>query len=142
MKIPLTLPWISTRITILLLIALLGPLVLPGARAEPTACGPAQTEPGQPVDLSDREALEFFFDELVGSYIRYIHTPGLAVAVFQGDEVLLAKGYGTTQSQGGKPIDPERTLFRVGPASALVTVMAAMQLVERGQLRLDEDINH
>ena len=39
------------------------------------------------------------------------------------------------------PVDPDRTLFRPGSVSKLVTWTAAMQLVEQGKLDLDEDIN-
>ena len=39
------------------------------------------------------------------------------------------------------PVDPDRTLFRPGSVSKLVTWTAAMQLVEQGKLDLDKDIN-
>ncbi len=39
------------------------------------------------------------------------------------------------------PVDPERTLFRIGSVSKLFTWTAVMQLLEQGKLSLDTDVN-
>jgi CubicO group peptidase (beta-lactamase class C family) len=44
-------------------------------------------------------------------------------------------------SRQRKPVDPERTLFRPGSVSKLVTWTAVMQMVEQGKLNLDADVN-
>ena len=56
--------------------------------------------------------------------------------------LLLAKGYGFADlEEGPVAVDPGRTLFRPGSVSKLITWTAVMQLVEKGQLDLDTDIN-
>lgn len=64
-----------------------------------------------------------------------------ALVVVKGDEVLFAQGYGsdpTTQL----PVDPSGTIFRAASVSKLFVATAILQLAERGDLRLDEDVNH
>ncbi|HZW03629.1 MAG TPA: serine hydrolase domain-containing protein, partial [Anaerolineaceae bacterium] len=52
-----------------------------------------------------------------------------------------AKGYGYADLDRQIPVDPARTLFRVGSVSKLYTWTAVMQLVEQGRLDLDTDVN-
>ena len=56
-------------------------------------------------------------------------------------QVLLQKGYGYADVEKKMPVDPEQTLFRPGSVSKLFTWTAVMQLVERGKLDLDADVN-
>ncbi|QWW20233.1 serine hydrolase [Schaalia sp. 19OD2882] len=94
------------------------------------------------LDAADAEA---WLDGLIPSILSTTDGPGAAVAVVKGGKVLLAKGYGATDqwSAGdplGTPVDPERTLFRLGSVTKLFTAIAAMQLVKDGRLDLDAGI--
>ncbi len=66
---------------------------------------------------------------------------GGVVVVVKDGAVLLAKGYGYADVAARTPVDPERTLFRPGSVSKLLTWTAVMQLVESGRLDLDRDVN-
>ena len=66
---------------------------------------------------------------------------GAVVVVVKDGQVLLAKGYGYADRDKNKPMDAARTLVRPGSISKLFTWTAVMQLVERGKLDLDADIN-
>ena len=66
---------------------------------------------------------------------------GAVVVVVKDGQVLVAKGYGVADVKTGKPVDPERTLFRPGSISKLFTWTAVMQLVEEKKLDLDADVN-
>ncbi len=66
---------------------------------------------------------------------------GAAVAVVANGEVLTLRGFGSADAATGQPVDPNQTLFRMGSISKLITWTAVMQLVERGVLDLDADIN-
>ncbi|MCC2314376.1 serine hydrolase [Cellulomonas xiejunii] len=55
---------------------------------------------------------------------------GATVAVVRDGEVLTARGFGQADVDAGTPVDPDRTLFRVGSVSKLFTATAVMQLVE------------
>jgi len=55
--------------------------------------------------------------------------------------LFFAKGYGYADVAKRKPIDPERSLFRIGSTSKLFTWTSVMQLVEQGKIDLDADVN-
>jgi CubicO group peptidase (beta-lactamase class C family) len=65
---------------------------------------------------------------------------GAVVVVVKGGEIIAQKGYGYADVASKRPVDPERTLFRAGSVSKLVTHTALMQLVEQGKVDLEGDI--
>jgi CubicO group peptidase (beta-lactamase class C family) len=65
--------------------------------------------------------------------------PGVSVAVIHNGEIEWAQGFGVAQS-GGAPVTTE-TLFQAGSISKPVAAMAALRLVQEGQLSLDTDVN-
>jgi CubicO group peptidase (beta-lactamase class C family) len=67
--------------------------------------------------------------------------PGMVFAAVQNGEILYLKGYGVSDIASDKPVDAEKTLFRVGAVTQPVTAAAIMQLAERGRIGLDEDVN-
>ena len=67
--------------------------------------------------------------------------PGAVVVIVKDGQVLLQKGYGYADVDKRKPVDAAQTLFRPGSVSKLFTWTAVMQLVERGKLDLDADVN-
>ena len=66
---------------------------------------------------------------------------GAVVVVVKDGEVLFKKGYGFADVDKRIRVDPDATLFRPGSVSKLLTWTAVMQQVERGNIKLDEDIN-
>lgn len=67
---------------------------------------------------------------------------GAVVVVVKDGQVLVSRGYGWADIAARRPVDPARTLFRVGSVSKLFTWTAVMQQVEAGKLDLDTDVNH
>ncbi|MFB4283233.1 serine hydrolase domain-containing protein [Nonomuraea sp. MTCD27] len=81
------------------------------------------------------EALDAYVPEIMGHY----GTPGLSVAVGVGTEVALARAYGLADLATGRPM----TVDTVGPTGSdckAYTGVAAMQLVERGLIGLDDPV--
>jgi len=64
--------------------------------------------------------------------------PGVAIGIFDGDDVELA-GFGITNIETGQPVAPE-TLFQIGSISKIFTATLAMTLVDDGLLDLDAPI--
>jgi CubicO group peptidase (beta-lactamase class C family)/uncharacterized integral membrane protein len=85
--------------------------------------------------------LETFFDGLMAAHFQAYHIPGASVAVVKDGEILFAKGYGYADLDNGTPVEATKTLFRLGSVSKLFIWTAVMQLVERGLLDLNQDIN-
>lgn len=76
----------------------------------------------------------------VQTQITGANLAGVSVAVVRGDAVLMSAGYGTANFQLGKQINAD-TPFMIASVSKAVTAVAAMQLVDSGQLDLDRNIN-
>jgi len=89
----------------------------------------------------DSQELEAFFDDLVADHMVENHIPGVVVAVVGDGRLLMAKGYGYANLDDQTPVDPEQTLFHAASISKLFIWTAVMQLVEKGKLSLDSDIN-
>jgi CubicO group peptidase (beta-lactamase class C family) len=107
----------------------------PPAHAATAAAAPAAVHPLAAADV-DAWLDGFMPDELATGDIA-----GAVVVVVKDGQVLTARGYGYADVAARRPIDPERTVFRQGSITKLFTWTAVMQLVERGALDLDRDVN-
>ncbi len=119
-------------------------IALLAVAASPLATGPlaAQSDSTTPKrGPRDRVELEGFIDGLITAQLRDRHVAGATVAVVKDGALFFAKGYGYADVSRRTPVDPAVTMFRVGSVSKLFTWTAVMQLVERGKLDLNRDIN-
>jgi CubicO group peptidase (beta-lactamase class C family) len=82
-----------------------------------------------------------FIDGFFAGAPKSALAPGLSFVAVMDGEVIYIKGYGVSDVNSKVPVQPDKTLFRVGPISTLVTATALMQLAEKGRLGLDEDVN-
>lgn len=69
--------------------------------------------------LEDPQELRRFLDELYAERMAEYQILGETVAVVRDGRILLAKGYGYADSKKRVPVDPERTLLRIGSVSKL-----------------------
>jgi CubicO group peptidase (beta-lactamase class C family) len=76
----------------------------------------------------------------IADRMRFHHVPGMSVAVVDHGRIAWAKGYGVTEAGGTTPVTVD-TLFQAASISKPVAAMGALALVDRGVLRLDEDVN-
>jgi len=65
--------------------------------------------------------------------------PGVVVAIWHDDRLLLSRGYGYADLERQIPMTP-RHIFRVASHSKTFTATAVMQLMEQGKLRLDDPL--
>ena len=99
----------------------------------------SQTQPAQ--NLDDVAEFEAFLDGFIEPNMEALEIPGLAFAMVKDGQLFFSKGYGFADIDNQIPVEPDKTVFRVGSVSKPVTAVAVMQLVEQGQLDLDTDIN-
>ncbi len=83
--------------------------------------------------------MERALDALAGAYAAQERFSG-AVLVARGDRVLLRKAYGSADQQRGIANTPA-TAFRIASMSKPFTAIAVMQLIEQGQLSLNDHLN-
>ncbi|MBO9709054.1 MAG: beta-lactamase family protein [Caulobacter sp.] len=114
----------------------------PGAIAPSAAATPVAPPPPAagvtPIPAADLEA---FVDGVVRRSMSADHIAGVTVSVVQNGQVILKKGYGVASLNDRRPVDPDKTLFRVGSISKTFTWIALMNEVEAGRMRLDTPIN-
>jgi len=65
--------------------------------------------------------------------------PGISVAVGVGGDIVWAEGFGWADLENRVPVAPE-TRFRIGTASKALTSAAVGLLLEKGRLKLDDEI--
>ncbi len=78
-------------------------------------------------------------DEAVLAEMQRQEVVGLAVGVICDGRIVYVRGYGLADREAAVPVDRD-TMFRWASISKPVTAIAAMQLVEQGKLRLDDDV--
>lgn len=86
----------------------------------------------KPIDFAPLEAA-------AAAEVKDAGIPGAAVAVVRGDRVVFAKGFGTTNIEGGPPVTSD-TLFRLGSTTKMFTAAALVSLAEDGKVKLDAPI--
>src|SRR5216684_2025907 len=82
------------------------------------------------------------FDELeatVNEELKATNTPGAAVVVIVGDQVVFAKGFGVSNVETRMPVTPD-TLFRIASTTKMLTAATLVALAEQGKIKLDEPI--
>ena len=77
--------------------------------------------------------------QIVRAGLTEQNLPGLSVAVGIGGEIVWAEGFGWADLEEQVKAAPD-TRFRIGTASTVLTSSAVGLLLERGRLKLDEEI--
>ena len=95
----------------------------PGSTPTPTLVGPVAE----------------VFNRLISELIIDWDVPGASLAITKDGRLILAKGYGLTNMENQKLVQPD-TLFRIASISKPITAVAVLQLVEDGLLNLDDRV--
>ena len=77
--------------------------------------------------------------QMVRTTIAEQNLPGLSVAVGAGGDLVWAEGFGWADLENLVPVAPQ-TRFRIGTASVALTSAAVGLLLEKGRLKLDDEI--
>ncbi len=89
------------------------------------------------IDLNLLRAGVAYADQWVEYQQDRRELPGVALAIWHDDGLLLSRGYGYADLEQQTPMTPRR-IFRVASHSKTFTATAVMQLMEGGKLRLDD----
>ncbi len=87
------------------------------------------------------EEISLFADTFFQSALEDYHIPGAVFIAVENGEIVFARGYGYADLENSIPVDPEKTMFCAGSVGKLINWTALMQLNEKGQFDLDDDIN-
>jgi CubicO group peptidase (beta-lactamase class C family) len=92
----------------------------------------AATAPG-------RAVLVARLDSLVRDFVTDAPAAGVTAAVVRGSDTLLLRGAGERDRERGLPADAN-TVYRIGSITKQFTSAAILQLVERGEIGLDDPL--
>ncbi len=87
-----------------------------------------------------RVAIAEFFDTALTVQEQDYPIAGAVIGVVHDGEILYLGGYGWADIEAQVPADPRRSLFRIASISKPFIWTALMQLVERGELSLDDPV--
>lgn len=93
-------------------------------------------------NLLPKTGLENKFDspQSLIDRMKHYHTPGVSMAIVNNFEIEWAQGFGVCDVRFQRPVTAD-TIFQSGSISKAIFALGVMQLVQKGQLNLDEDIN-
>lgn len=94
-----------------------------------------QAAPATALSAEKREKIQAAANE----FLKTSATPGVAVAMVLDGKTVWAQGFGKADLENSAPATPE-TLFRLASVSKPLTATAILQLVERGKLDLDAEV--
>ncbi|MFC8191946.1 serine hydrolase domain-containing protein [Cellulomonas sp. NPDC057328] len=129
----------TVRRTALALVGAAALATLGACAAAPEPPGPPPQQPASTAGLT-REDVDAWLDGTVPEALEEGRIAGATVAVVHDGEVVTTRGFGVADVAADTPVDPERTLFRVGSVSKMLTATAVMQLVAAGDVDLDTDV--
>ncbi len=90
----------------------------------------------QPAAAPDRAAL---IDAYVAQEMARYAIPGLSVVIAKDNRIVYEKGFGFADLENKVPFTPQ-TVSRIGSVSKTFTATAVLQLVERGKIDLDAEV--
>lgn len=127
----------------ILTFAIVEMMLISGAPLPQTGPGwpPAVRAAAQPRVVLDSTELARFIDSLFSAQMTKEQIPGAVFILVQNGRVLYQRGYGFANLTDRKPVDPERTIWRLGSISKVFTATAVVQLADRGKYRLTDDVN-
>ncbi len=102
----------------------------------------AQAPPSVPINsaLLNAASLDSILRPVMIDRMADRYVAGAAIAVVSGDQIVYQEGFGRREVFREVPVDVDRTIWRIGSVTKVLTGLAVMQLVDRGLLRLDDEV--
>jgi CubicO group peptidase (beta-lactamase class C family) len=100
---------------------------------------PAQAKPEKAAPSAAAKPSLGDFDDFVNQALKDWKVPGVAVAVVQGDKVILLKGYGYRDLEKQLPVTPN-TLFAIGSITKSFTVSTLGMEMDEGKVDWDKPV--
>ena len=91
--------------------------------------------------LTNKEEVAAFVDQEMTQAMAKFHIPGAVISIVKDDQLLFSNGYGQANTETKQEIKADSSMFRIASTTKLFTWTAVMQLVEKGEIDLDTDIN-
>jgi CubicO group peptidase (beta-lactamase class C family) len=90
----------------------------------------------------DSAELSSFIDTLIIAQMAKENIPGAVFVLVRDGKIFYQRGYGLANVARRQPVDPEKTIWRIGSISKVFTATAIVQLADRGRFKLADDVNN
>jgi CubicO group peptidase (beta-lactamase class C family) len=117
------------------LVAAMIAMTLPSLEAQ----GPRSVTPNR--ELLNGASLDSLLRPVLIDKMADRYVAGSAIVVVSGDQVIYQGGFGRREVFQELPVQVDRTIWRIGSVTKVLTGLAVMQLTDRGLLHLDADVN-
>lgn len=88
------------------------------------------------------EELSPFIDSFAFNKMEEYHIPGAAISIVADSAIQYYNGYGLADIENKRPVNRDKTSFRIASITKTFTALAALQLVQKGKLDLYSDIRN
>ncbi|MGG0650084.1 serine hydrolase [Bacillus mycoides] len=88
---------------------------------------------------NNKKEIESFADSLFEEKMKKYNVNGSSFVVVHDGKVVVNKGYGYADKEKKIPVTKD-TVFQIGSVSKTFTALAVMQQVDKGKLKLDQDV--
>ena len=102
---------------------------------------PSAAVPSPAGPRPDVAKLAAMLDRLAAADMAAENIPGMAIVVVQSGRTILKRGYGMADVATGRPVDPDRTLFRIGSISKALTALAVTRVASDGRADMNADVS-
>lgn len=93
-----------------------------------------------PCCTSHKSGAEQQAEEIVHSFMEEVPVPGISVTVAKNGNILWSEGFGFADLEQQVPVDPSRTLFRIGSISKPITQYGMALLMQDGKMDVDAPV--
>ncbi len=97
--------------------------------------------PGTPNAALDPAAAQAWGDSIFRRLMTDTHVPGGVLVIVDHGRTVVLEGYGSTTPVSGEAVDADRTLFRLGSITKVLTAIVATQMIEEGAIEPSADVN-
>ena len=86
------------------------------------------------------QTLEEQADAKLQAFVEKSQVPGLSISISQKGNLVYSKGFGFADLEKKTPVNPSKSMFRIGSVSKTLTAAGLAKLYEDGKVDLDEPI--
>ncbi len=79
-------------------------------------------------------------DAIVKQFVADKNIPGMSISVYKDGNIVWSKGFGYADVQNKIPVNPSKTLFRIGSVSKTLAANAMGVLIQEGKLNPDATV--
>ncbi len=94
-----------------------------------------------PAGMFQPDSAQLANPKTLAERMKHYKIPGVSIAVVNNNHIEWTKAYGIMDKNTGAPVTTE-TIFEAGSTSKLITAVMALQFVQKGLIKLDQNVNN